>query len=291
VDEVIEETLDLIRPLAMDHQISLDETTRTGLYVAADRQKLKQVLLNLLSNGVKYNRNGGRVKLQALVLTEQVRITVEDTGMGVPGHRLDQVFEPFERLGAERSGIEGTGLGLALCKALMEAMGGTIGLESEPDEGSRFWIELPLTLLETQQEDQLVEPWEVSAAVGDRKTVLYIEDNLPNLSLVERILATRPHIELLVATEGETGIELAVKHRPDVVLLDLNLPDIHGAEVLKRLKGESSTNEIRVVVLSADATSARADLLLREGANAYLSKPIDVHRLLGILDKELECPT
>jgi PAS domain S-box-containing protein len=289
VDEVVGEALDLIRPLAMEHAVSLGETTKSGLYVVADRHKLKQVLLNLMSNGVKYNRSGGYVRLHALAADERAYITVEDSGKGVPGNMLDQVFEPFDRLGAERSGIQGTGLGLALCKALMEAMEGTIGLESEPNQGTRFWIELPLIEFEAQEQEHQAVAGEASAPERDSKTVLYIEDNMPNLRLVERILATRPNIELLVATEGEAGVELAVKHRPDVVLLDLNLPDINGAEVLKRLKGEPSTNDTRVVILSADATNARSERLLQEGADAYLSKPIDVHRFLRVLDKELEC--
>lgn len=289
LDSAVTEAIDLIRPLAAKQEISLAESQPTGLFVMADRQKLKQVLLNLLANAVKYNRVKGQVWIDVERAEEWVRISVRDSGIGIAPEKRSELFSPFSRLGAEGGEIEGTGLGLALCKGLVEAMHGSMGVESEPSVGSVFWLEL-------RSAEEEVTPEEVASAepsttgyLDTRRTVLYVEDNRSNIRLVQSILAQRPNVELLVATEGEQGIQQARKHNPDLVVLDLNLPDIHGAEVLRRLRAEPATHDIPVVVLSADATASQSRRLLSEGASSYLTKPIDVKEFLDRVDEELTC--
>ena len=275
-----------------------------GVHIQADRQRLRQVLLNLLSNAVKYNRHGGMITASCRVVPApadmvdptlgmatvlpavgRVRLEVSDTGYGLEPDKIKRLFMPFERLGAENTGTEGTGLGLAVSKALVEAMGGTIGIDSVPGKGSTFWLELPLA------EDPLSLVESRMASVGlrglneqHRGTVLYIEDNLSNLRLIEMLFEERPGLELLSAQQGLLGLEIARNRRPDLVLLDIHLPDLPGWEVLARLKADEVTRDIPVVVISADATPKQRVRLLAAGAKDYLTKPIDVARLIQTLD-------
>jgi PAS domain S-box-containing protein len=283
VDAVVQEALSLIRPLAVQRGCRLADHPRLPpLYVQADRQRLTQVLLNLLSNAVKYNRRDGC----ASVVWEQVevggsarlRIGIRDTGPGIAAEHLGRVFEPFERLGAERSGEEGTGLGLALSRRLVEAMGGTMSAESVPGTGSTFWAELPVV---GSPLDRLhgQEPAGGAGAPIDPippATILYIEDNLANLTLVETILRLEPEVRVIPALQGQLGLELATEHRPDLILLDLHLPDMDGTEVLERLRQDPRTRGIPVVVISADAMEGTVQRLLRKGIHSFLTKPLDV---------------
>jgi CheY-like chemotaxis protein len=257
-------------------------------HVLGDRQRLKQILLNLLSNAVKYNRQGGSVHLTCEPVADQrLRIKVTDTGLGIAEDALERLFVPFERLATERS-IEGTGLGLPLSKRLAQAMGGTLELTSTPGQGSTFWIELPLAegpvqYHERQQaKSQLVHEQPEQAAPA--LTVLYVEDNLSNLQLVERVLGRRPAVTLISAMRPQLGLDLASQHHPDLILLDLHLPDMPGEEVLRRLRANSKTAEIPVVVLSADARPGLIQRLLDQGARAFLTKPLDVKEFLELLD-------
>jgi PAS domain S-box-containing protein len=291
VDDVVGEAVSLIRGLADQRGLVLGRpgADPNDLHVLADKQRLKQVLLNLLSNAVKYNGAGGTVHLSFGASNGKVRISVSDTGPGIPGNKLDQLFVPFERLGAEGTAEEGTGLGLALSKRLMEAMGGALGVESEVGKGSTFWAELPraenpVQLATVTAEEDISDS---AAAVLPARTVLYIEDNLSNLKLIERVLARRPEINLLTAMQGRLGLDLARQHRPDLILLDLQLPDVPGREVLRALKADERTRDIEVVVVSADATQGQLRRLLEEGARAYLTKPVDIQSLLRLLDEEL----
>ena len=265
-----------------------------GVYVHADRQRLTQVMLNLLSNAVKYNRPGGSVS----VVWEQVaggtqprgRIGVRDTGPGIAPGDVERVFAPFERLGAERTGEEGTGLGLALSRRLVEAMGGTLTVETVPGEGSTFWTELAVEVGPLERlglADGETVPGASAAGTLPRATILYIEDNLANLTLVETILALEPAITVIPALQGQLGHELAVEHRPDLILLDLHLPDIPGTEVLRRLQENPATRDIPVVVISADAMGGTIETLMRSGARAYLTKPRDVDQFLDTVVKVL----
>jgi PAS domain S-box-containing protein len=289
--EVVDESLGLVRPLAAQRDVALrgPSDLQENWHVMADRQRIKQVLLNLLSNAVKYNRPGGHVELSC-VATEQghMHIRVADTGLGIPPERMDLLFSPFERLGAEHTGVEGTGLGLALSKVLIEAMGGAIEVDSSPERGSKFTVSL--LLVEGPVERAIVDDVRDLAGSGFRpsRTLLYIEDNLSNLKLVEHILARRPEIKLHAAMQGRLGLDLIKEHHPDLVLLDLNLPDISGAEVLSILREGASTRDIPVVIISADATRHQIDRLMEAGARAYMTKPLDVQRFLEVVDESIE---
>jgi signal transduction histidine kinase/ActR/RegA family two-component response regulator len=294
VSDVVGETVDLIRPLAEQRsiQIHADHHVGENIHVFADRQRLKQVLLNLLSNAVKYNRLHGSVTIScARPDPTRLRIRVADTGPGIRGEQLGKVFVPFERLGAERTDIEGTGIGLALSRRLAEAMGGTVDLESVPGEGSTFWVELPVVEGPLERYERLQGDHPQSQAVSStderRQTLLYIEDNLANLKLVQRVVAHRNDVDIIPAMQGRLGLELATEHQPALILLDLHLPDIPGDQVLQELRSNSATASIPVVVVSADATLGQQQRLLSAGALAYLTKPYEVQELLRIIDEAL----
>jgi PAS domain S-box-containing protein len=289
IDEVVNDAIDLVRPLANARSIEFPGSVGEACvcHVQGDRQRLKQVLLNLLGNAVKYNRDHGRVELTCQHMPNgRIRISVTDTGPGIAADKLALVFTPFERLDAEKTAVEGTGLGLALARGLADAMGGELGVESTVGQGTTFWIELdmvatPLEALEAQPQQPVTDDG------SDTKTVLYIEDNLSNVRLVERILARRAHIRTIVAMQGELGVDLAREHQPDLVLLDLNLPDINGEEVLARLRSEPINRDVPVVIVSADATPRQIERLQASGATAYLTKPLDVDEFLRVIDEHL----
>jgi len=291
VSSVIAEAKDMVRPLADKRGIVLrteGAAAAFGLHVHADRQRLKQVLLNLLANAVKYC--GGGCTITVVVQEREgnvLRIGVKDTGPGIAPELRDRVFTPFDRLGAKEGGEEGTGMGLALSKRLIEAMCGSIGLESEVAMGSTFWVDLaiteaPITRYERESEGALPA---AGGAAGERaSTTVLIEDNLSNVKFIEYVLRRRPGSKLIPAMQGSLGLELARRHRPDVILLDLNLPDLDGRDVLAQLKSSPDTAGIPVVILSADAAPPRRQELLDAGADGYLSKPLDVAGFLETFD-------
>ena len=284
VRELIDEAVALIGPLADSAQIDLHLEVEDAT-VLADRQRLRQVLLNLLSNAVKYNRAGGSVWISSHPgAGERACITVVDSGPGIAATSLERLFEPFERLGAEETGVEGSGLGLSLTKRLVEAMGGTIEVDSEPDRGSTFRIGFPLVEGQVERYQRLQAAAGGEVDHGARGTVLYIEDNPSNLRLVRRVLQRRPGVTLASAMQGREGLELASTLAPDLILLDLDLPDVDGEEVLRRLRVDRQTSEIPVVVVTADATAGRRTRLLAQGARGYLTKPIDIRAFLATLD-------
>jgi PAS domain S-box-containing protein len=287
VGEVVAQAITLIDPTARNRAIVINQGgDAVDALVRADRQRLLQVLLNLLSNAVKYNRLGGTVHVDVAHADggRTVRLSVQDTGRGIAPADQQLVFEAFERLDAASAGIEGTGVGLALTKHLIELMGGSIGLASEPGHGSTFWVALPATdAVEVPASLDPPRP-DVARPDGDGLTVLHIEDNITNVALVERVAALRPGTTLLTALQGSIGLDLARQHLPDLILLDLHLPDIDGREVLRRLRADPATASIPVVVVTADATAGQRTRLLREGARGYLTKPIDVRELLEALD-------
>jgi len=287
VREVVQECMGLIAPLAAGEHVRLESHAHDGgdYFVVADRQRLKQVLLNFLSNAVKYNRRGGVVRVSVAAPTDgRLRIDVTDTGPGIPSEMMTRLFMPFERLAAAETTVEGTGLGLALSKGLIEAMGGTVGVESVVGEGSTFWLELALAQPPAEAGGDAAA--RDGQAGRTARTLLYIEDNLSNLKLIESLLARRPEVRLLSVMQGRLGLDLAIEHRPQLILLDLHLPDLPGEEVLLRLRAAPETRQIPVVVISADATG-QVDRLLALGAKAYLTKPLDVKRLLDLLDETL----
>ena len=290
---ILDEAANLIQPLAAGRNVRVSRCTGDGKNkkVWADRQRLSQIALNLLSNAVKYNRPGGNVSMSCEVVGPKgkVRLAVSDTGYGIDPVHLCKLFTPFERLGAEHGNIEGTGIGLALSKRLVEAMGGAIGVDSVVDHGSTFWVELPgadeeiSAVNETKPIRTLTSGWS-----DTRPTVLYIEDNLSNFSLVEQTLEVmRPETRLLAAMQGRLGLDMAAEHRPDLILLDLQLPDIPGDEVLRQLHADEKTRELPVLMISADATKGQVAHLLALGARAYLTKPLDIPAFLQAFDEAL----
>lgn len=297
-EELLHEVMTLMQPLAAGRRIDLvpasDAPTSGGkIHVLADHQRLKQIILNLVSNAIKYNHPGGSVTLSSETTPEgRVRLIVTDTGPGIPPENRERLFVPFERLGAERTEVEGTGVGLALSRRLAEAMGGTLDVESSPGRGSRFWIDLPvaddpLGQMGYQEPDRPAAGADTSGEGAPRRKILYIEDNTPNLRLVERILAKRHDVEVLPAMQGRLGLALAEQHHPDLILLDLHLPDIGGEEVLRQLRTNHDTAAIPVVVLSADATAQQIERVVNQGAFRYLTKPIDVQQFLAVVDESL----
>ena len=289
VQEVLEDVAELTRPLADQGNIHLVTGSTSGgcqHHVLADRQRLKQVLINLVSNAIKYNRPGGSVALSCeKVDATRLSIKVHDTGPGIRPEHLDMLFMPFERLGAEQTNIEGTGIGLALSRRLTEAMGGTLGVDTALGQGTTFILDLPVVEGQMERFERLNgdAPARIKEVSSKRK-ILYIEDNLSNLRLVERILGRDGDIEIISAMQGRLGPELAREHQPELILLDLHLPDTTGDEVLRQLRDDPHTSSIPVAVVSADATAGQIRKLLAEGASAYLTKPLDVAELRELVD-------
>jgi signal transduction histidine kinase len=280
VAPVVREALSLLGPAAAQRGVVLrPPDSRQPGWVRADRQRLLQVLLNLVSNAVKYNRADGWVSVSWRT-GETIRIEVCDSGIGIRPDAMARLFQPFQRVDPTTA-VEGTGLGLTLSRRLAEAMGGTLDAESAPGQGSRFWIELPAT-----EPPELAGDGEADSAPADSSVILlYVEDNLSNIHLVERILASRPDVRLVTAMQGRLAVELARQQLPHLVLLDLNLPDIPGREVLQRLQAEPGLDTIPVVILSADASPGQVRRLLDAGAAEYLTKPLDVRRFLDVVDR------
>jgi CheY-like chemotaxis protein/anti-sigma regulatory factor (Ser/Thr protein kinase) len=283
----------MIRALADVRQLHIVVDLGEPGHVAADRQRLRQVLLNLLANAVKYNRAGGEVRIESTVLSgpERVRLTVSDTGPGIAESAQSRLFRPFERLSAEQSEVEGSGLGLALTQHLMTAMSGQIGVSSRVGEGSSFWIELPTSgspSTHHKRSSRSVDRPPIGP-VGD-KIVLYIEDNPSNIRLVEGLMEKRPGVELFVAMQGRLGLQLAKEVRPDLILLDLHLPDLPGEQVLRALRHDPRTAETPVVVLTADATPGGPARLRAAGATDFLTKPFDAAHLLALIDATSTSP-
>jgi CheY-like chemotaxis protein len=288
LDTVIEESAQLMRPLAEARNTTLEVSVAEGVaeHVQADRQRLAQVMLNLLSNAVKYAEVGSSVKLRVTMAgRRRVCVSVADNGPGIAPDKLPLVFEPFERLGAERSATPGTGLGLALTKRLVDAMGGAIGVESALGSGTTFWVELNVAdrAPDTTSEPQAVASAGAVAAAAE-ETVLYVEDNVATIQLVSEIFTLRPSIRLLTAMQGSLAFELALQHQPRMIIIDVHLPDMDGFELLQRFKADTRTRDVPVVVLSADATQWQRDRLLGGGASQYLTKPVSVSELLEVVD-------
>jgi signal transduction histidine kinase/ActR/RegA family two-component response regulator len=288
VADVVEAAVSLLRPLAEERAVHLIGGRDQGCahFIFADRQRVKQILLNLLGNGIKYNRQGGSVSISCFEpVRGTLRIQVTDTGPGISPEQFELLFQPFERLGAEQTSVPGTGVGLALSRGLAEAMGGRLDVESTPGRGSTFWVDFPIVespvKIYEEANQRTARPVE---AESDVLTVLHIEDNLANVQLVERVLAQRPAITVLPAMQGRMGVDLARRHHPILILLDLNLVDLPGAEVLKILRDDPLTANIPVAIISADAMPRQVQRLMSSGAVDYLTKPIDIHRLLKLVD-------
>jgi PAS domain S-box-containing protein len=283
--DVIAGAVELVRPLADRSEVELDAgSPPDGLYALADNQRLKQVLVNLIVNGIKYNRPGGSVTVSAFTRDGLARIEVADSGMGIEERAMHRLFTPFERLNAGE--VEGTGLGLALSKAIVEGMGGEIGVRSAAGEGSMFWIAFQPAKAPAVQEPAVAESGALAARhYGSTRRILYVEDTLTNIRFVEAVLRRRPSIELIPAMMGSLGVELAREHRPDLILLDLHLPDLSGEEVLGRLRQLEETSDTPVIVLTADATDAARTPMVETLADGFVTKPVGVQELLELVDR------
>jgi PAS domain S-box-containing protein len=286
VDELVRQCLQIIAPMAAEHgiQIVAPPHQHTGVFAVADQQRLKQALLNLLSNAVKYNNPHGTIWLTLTADDGHTRISVGDSGRGIAPESIERLFTPFERLGAERGDVAGTGLGLSLSKRLVELMGGTLTMESELGKGSVFHIGLERAD-EPSYEGEMLSAGATSADV--KATVLYIEDNLANLRLVERILAHAGDVDVISAMQGKLGLELARAHRPDLILLDLHLPDMTGEDVAIALKHNDETRDIPIVILTAAAHTSQRRRLLDLGVHAYLTKPFKVAEMLNLIEQAI----
>lgn len=287
--ELVREAQTLVQPLAQQREVTLSIAPMQSLVVRADRLRLKQVLLNLLSNAVKYNRPGGTVQVEALVQDMfTVRIRVHDTGIGITAQNLPQLFQPFSRVSGTTT--EGTGIGLSISQRLVAMMGGRIGVNSTPGVGSEFWIELPSDRLADPPPPRITAP-DLAAAPpprpGRSARVLYVEDNPANLKLVEQIVQRHPSVELLMAPSGSLGLDLARSHRPELLLLDIHLPDIDGFQVLARLRADEGTRHIPVVAVTAQAMPDDVKRVLAAGFDGYLAKPLDLASFDALLDRML----
>ena len=290
LDLVIKEAIELVQTMANEYDVSVvsEVDSDEEIHVVADQLRLKQVLLNLLSNGIKYNKPGGKVGIEVVSSKKEHQIVVRDTGIGIEKKDLQSLFEPFNRLGAKAMDIEGTGIGLTITKRLVEVLNGSLDIESEPGKGSAFTVTMPAGEVESEDEsnggdgseDQLVE----KATEGEETTILYVEDNFVNIKLVERILHRCPNIRLLIAKTGKEGVELAEREQPALVLMDMNLPDISGLEALKQMQKNEATASIPVVGVSADAMLDVVKKSEIEGFKDYITKPFRIDHFLEVIN-------
>lgn len=294
LNNVFRDVIETLSPTANAYGVTLinELENKEVIFIKADKQRIKQVLINLINNGIKYNNKSGWVKLSASEFLEKdqafIRIRITDNGPGIEPSKISKLFTPFERLGAENSAVEGTGLGLSVVKQYTTLMGGICGVESKLNEGSEFWIELPKTnsVVESLSNNETFSNSNENKTSIKQAIVLYIEDNSSNIDLVTQILLTmRPNVQLVTSVYGKETVALATKHQPNLILLDLNLPDIHGSEVIELLNKEEHLKDIPVVVVSADAMPSQVSTLLDAGVKHYLTKPFDISLFLQVLDQ------
>ena len=294
LDEVLADCEAMIEPQARKSGIRVVfGKPELPLFASVDRTRVKQVFVNLLSNAIKYNRVGGSVQVSSRACPgNRVRVSFQDTGEGLNPDKLAQLFQPFNRLGQEAGVEEGTGIGLVVSKQLVELMGGLIGVESTVGVGSVFWIELNASeVVETGSDDALhaVATLSDTGLGAPLRTVLYVEDNPANLMLVTKLLARRPDISLLIAKDGRSGVEMAQAKRPDVILMDINLPGISGVTALQILAADPCTAHIPVIAVSANAMPRDIEKGLEAGFFRYITKPIKVTEFMDALDLGLDC--
>jgi signal transduction histidine kinase/CheY-like chemotaxis protein len=294
LESVIQEIKAMTAPIAERHGITMSFTENVNLVVMSDRTRLKQVLLNLLSNAIKYNRQNGSVDVFVEQINDHVRISVKDTGKGIAGDQREALFEPFNRLGAEGSEIEGTGIGMMVTRQFVELMNGRIDFESELGVGSVFWIELPLARDDSKEEaavaldEDLVNQLNKTVSASG-SGIAYIEDNPANLKFMKKVFEKEFACDLLTANDGVQGLEMVKQRRPALVLLDINLPGMNGLEIVNNLKNDPQTRQIPIVMVSANAMSESISKAMEAGASGYLTKPIEVKKLKEMLNSLVHC--
>lgn len=294
VANAIDDALSLISPLAAERNIQITNhlSNHPKLSIRADLTRFKQVLLNLLSNAVKYNRDGGSITLDFQKTgNDGVRIDITDTGEGISEDNQKLLFQPFHRLETNSSAIEGTGIGLTITKHLIEMMDGTVSVQSTPGKGSQFSIVFAVgKQLTSAGEDRVISPSQKTPGRTDGHvwTLLYVEDNSANLMLVEQILLSRSDIKLLSAPQARMGIELARAHKPDLILMDINMPEMDGITAMKKLQNYEETREIPVIAVSANAMESDIKKALAAGFKGYITKPFDIPKLFIEIDRFLK---
>jgi signal transduction histidine kinase len=292
---LINDCRNLIETTAAKRNITIEDDCAKcrDLWIQADYTRLKQVVINLLSNAIKYNYEHGKVTIQCMVNGDNdiARVSIVDTGTGIPEEEHEYIFEPFSRLGAEMTDIEGTGVGLTISKKIIELMGGAIGFESAAGKGSTFWIDIPLTVPgevteteEAKEPDSGNESSDAADHIGDLK-IIYIEDNPDNLFLMEKVVSRFSGAKLISAFTAELGIDLAEKEMPDVILMDINLPGINGFDALKKIQLNPALKSIPVIAISADAMDKSIKRGYKQGFRAYFTKPIKIQQILEELEK------
>ena len=289
----VNEAVFLLQEMATEHEVALNDLTggdRDDYFVRADATRLKQVVLNLLSNGIKYNRSGGEVSISLVQEERWVRMEVIDTGHGIPEEKMDELFTPFSRLGVESLDVQGTGVGLSIARQLVEMMGGEIRVQSQVDEGSRFIVWMPVSEEQPRVEPDTTKAEEVSGPItfSQGGTVLCIEDNRLNMRVLQAFFERHPAIRVLCAANAQEGLDLAMSERPDLIVTDIGLPDMDGFEVRQRLEDDEKTSGIPVIALSASAMSSDIERGLEAGFADYLTKPVEWDQLLQAVGRYLK---
>ncbi|MFL6659905.1 MAG: ATP-binding protein [Massilia sp.] len=289
LDDMLAECRGMVEPMGQLRHIRMLFPAPTGAVLLADRTRLKQVLLNLLSNAIKYNREMGAVVLDSKVVSdERIRLSVQDTGHGLRPEQVEQLFQPFNRLGQENGAEEGTGIGLVVTRRLVELMGGTIGVTSSVGVGTVFWIELQLTQPVQAVGGASVLPLAARKdSASGHHTLLYVEDNPANLKLVKEIVGFRSDLRLLTAPDAHLGIEMAKAHLPELILMDINLPGMNGVDAFHELRRDPRTNHIPVLALTANAMPRDIERGIEAGFYRYLTKPINVDEFNEAIDSTL----
>lgn len=295
--EIIDASLYLNQARATQEGIEIiDQTVDEDLpLLSTDRTRLIQVLLNLLSNAVKYNREHGKVTLSCQrKATQMLRISVTDTGRGIPLEKQEELFKPFERLGRELGQIDGTGIGLSITKKIIELMGGLIGFESQHGKGSTFWVEVPISRDQSPEENTTGATDTAGQKAGSKidnaqaRTILYIEDNPENVILMEAIISQIDNVQMVTAYNATLGFDVATSKKPDLILMDINLPGMNGIQALKLLLKTEETRDIPVIAITSNNTPRDIDAGLRAGFKAYITKPIKVPDFIRTIKKFLD---
>lgn len=289
LESLTQSSIDMLKGLATKREIQLEYGNLEGYKVKADHIRLKQVLINLITNAIKYNHTGGSVSVIAEVNASKVRISVVDTGYGIEPGQIPHLFEDFNRLGRENGDIEGTGIGLSLTKRLVELMGGIIGVESTPGKGSCFWVELPLAENTVPQENapKLEQSNSTNQDIA-KQTVLYIEDNPSNIHLMEAFFSIQPNLKLITAHSPSLGLELVASKKPSLILLDINLPEMDGYAVLKQLQQNKEICAIPVIAVTANAMPKDIEQGKNAGFYDYLTRPLDLVNLKKVVESVFE---
>ena len=285
---IVDDVLTLMKPMAEKHKVEMIklDTACACEYVMVDALRIKQVVINLISNAIKYNHEQGEVRLSCQMQGDYIEMKVADTGFGIPAEELTMIFEPFHRIEATKNMAEGTGVGLSVVKQLMKKMNGEVRVQSTVGVGSTFTLMIPRAKFIPHIADDQIDsmlPISQSQPMKDTKLVLYIEDNPANLSLVERVISRMPGYRFMPATQGSVGIDLAIAHMPSLILVDINLPDMSGYDVLQKLKHVAELNNTPIIVISANAMRSDIERAEQLGCDDYLTKPIDVKRLISLV--------